>query len=275
MPLTRSRIFQADGKINGVKVYQWSPVKGCNFFRNGCPVNDCWAAKAARLHAKPWAESENLYRSNVLVAPENSDAYRDFQNFTPQFLMSQMEKKHPTGSIVLVGWQSDIACWEKEWKEKVIARIETVNRNRAREGKRTNVYLFLSKFPGEAYDFEMPSNCWKGWTVTSSTDYWSNLDHNYYKGGNKTFMFLEPLIKNFFFECRGKLTDWVVIGGETGKNARPLKPEGIERIIHNAKLQGIPLWFKGWGKRLPAGQDLSGNNIDGKIYHRTPDWWEK
>jgi len=273
--LTRSRIFQGDGKINEVKVYQWSPVKGCDFFHKECPVNDCWAAKAARLHAKPWAESENLYRVNKLVMPESKDAYENFRSFTPQFLESMFDKDFPSGSIILVGWQSDFACWKPEWKKRVIQRIKDDNIDAAMPGEKQNVFLFLSKFPGKAYDIDMPSNCWKGWTITSPTDYWSNLDHNYYKGGNKTFMFLEPLIKNFFFECRGKLTDWVIVGGETGNNARPLKPEGIERIVHNAKSQGIPLWFKGWGKRLPAGQDFSGDTIDGKIYHETPDWWKK
>lgn len=46
--------------------------------------------------------------------------------------------------------------------------------------------------------------------------------------------------------------DWVVIGGESGKHARPMHPQWVDPII--SRWDGvIPIFFKQWGEWLPWG----------------------
>lgn len=43
---------------------------------------------------------------------------------------------------------------------------------------------------------------------------------------------------------------WVVSGGETGPNARPLHPEWVRSIRDQCQAAGVPFFFKSWGEWL-------------------------
>jgi hypothetical protein len=46
--------------------------------------------------------------------------------------------------------------------------------------------------------------------------------------------------------------DWVIVGGETGKNARPLYPDWVRDIRDQCAAVNVPFLFKGWGKFAPC-----------------------
>lgn len=46
----------------------------------------------------------------------------------------------------------------------------------------------------------------------------------------------------------------VIIGGETGAKARPMKPEWVYNIWDMCKAAGLPFYFKSWGKHIPEGE---------------------
>lgn len=46
--------------------------------------------------------------------------------------------------------------------------------------------------------------------------------------------------------------DWVICGGESGKNARPLHPDWVRSLRDQCKAAGVPFFFKQWGELLPA-----------------------
>ena len=46
--------------------------------------------------------------------------------------------------------------------------------------------------------------------------------------------------------------DWVVVGGESGPNARPMHPEWVRRIRRQCTDTDVPFFFKQWGQYLPA-----------------------
>lgn len=48
------------------------------------------------------------------------------------------------------------------------------------------------------------------------------------------------------YPCR-KL-DWVICGGETGPNARPMHPDWVRNLRDQCRDAGIPFFFKGWGE---------------------------
>jgi protein gp37 len=48
--------------------------------------------------------------------------------------------------------------------------------------------------------------------------------------------------------------NWVVVGGESGPNARPMHPQWARDLRDQCAAAGVPFLFKQWGEFLPAGQ---------------------
>jgi protein gp37 len=45
--------------------------------------------------------------------------------------------------------------------------------------------------------------------------------------------------------------DWVIVGGESGRRARPMHPAWVRRIRDDCAVAGVPFLFKQWGAWLP------------------------
>ncbi|MFJ9497806.1 phage Gp37/Gp68 family protein [Brevibacillus centrosporus] len=46
--------------------------------------------------------------------------------------------------------------------------------------------------------------------------------------------------------------DWVIAGGESGKNARPMHPDWAEGLMDQCEEYGVPFFFKQWGEWAPV-----------------------
>lgn len=55
---------------------------------------------------------------------------------------------------------------------------------------------------------------------------------------------------------RGNRLDWVIVGGESGKNARPMHPQWARDLRDQCAQAGVPFFFKQWGQHGPT--DLRG-----------------
>jgi protein gp37 len=64
---------------------------------------------------------------------------------------------------------------------------------------------------------------------------------------------LEPLIGpiTLNFDISKRLPDWIVVGGESGPDARPMHPKWPRDIRDECRRAGVPLFFKQWGEFLP------------------------
>ncbi|HMN15869.1 MAG TPA: phage Gp37/Gp68 family protein, partial [Bellilinea sp.] len=47
---------------------------------------------------------------------------------------------------------------------------------------------------------------------------------------------------------------WVIVGGESGKGARPMHPAWVRSIRYSCVSAGVPFFFKQWGEFLPLDQ---------------------
>jgi protein gp37 len=45
--------------------------------------------------------------------------------------------------------------------------------------------------------------------------------------------------------------DWVIVGGESGKNARPMHPNWVRSLKDQCEESNIPFFFKQWGEWMP------------------------
>ena len=66
------------------------------------------------------------------------------------------------------------------------------------------------------------------------------------------FLSMEPLLGNVQVDLDG--INWVIVGGESGANARPMHPDWARSIRNQCKEVGVPFFFKQWGEWLPECQ---------------------
>ena len=59
--------------------------------------------------------------------------------------------------------------------------------------------------------------------------------------------------------------DWVIVGGESGPNSRPIEKSWVIEIRNQCREKNIPFFFKQWGglNKKKAGRQLEGRTWDG------------
>jgi len=61
--------------------------------------------------------------------------------------------------------------------------------------------------------------------------------------------------------------DWVIVGGESGPGARPMKPEWVRSIRDQCIEAGVPFFFKQWGG---VNKKKTGRVLDGRMWDELP-----
>ena len=77
------------------------------------------------------------------------------------------------------------------------------------------------------------------------------------------FLSLEPLIGPLRHLNMSGI-DWIIVGGESGHNPRPMKPEWVLDIQEQCKNNDVAFFFKQWGgkNKKAAGRILNGRTYD-------------
>ncbi|MEU5298029.1 phage Gp37/Gp68 family protein [Streptomyces umbrinus] len=58
--------------------------------------------------------------------------------------------------------------------------------------------------------------------------------------------------------------DWVIVGGESGRGARPMAPQWATNLRDQCKQNRVPYFFKQWGEWAPSGQIAIGGKRPGR-----------
>lgn len=62
------------------------------------------------------------------------------------------------------------------------------------------------------------------------------------------FLSIEPLLGPIFLELGWRKFNWIICGGESGPNARPMHPDWARSIRDQCEAPGVPFFFKQWGE---------------------------
>ena len=80
------------------------------------------------------------------------------------------------------------------------------------------------------------------------------------------FLSIEPLLEDIgAIDLSG--ISWVIVGGESGPGARPMKKEWVVSIRRQCKNYGVPFFFKQWGG---VRKTKNGRELDGRTYDEYP-----
>jgi protein gp37 len=116
----------------------------------------------------------------------------------------------------------------------------------------------------------VPVNAWLGVSVENRQYGVPRIDHLRTVPARIRFLSVEPLLSDV-----GELDlsdiHWVIVGGESGPKARPMKMEWVESVRVQCQEQDVAFFFKQWGgwgadgkKRAKAanGRELNGRTWD-------------
>lgn len=218
----------------------WNPVTGCSKISQGC--KHCYAERMAkRLHA----QGMRKYRNGFKVTTHK------------ETLKDPLKWKKPRR--VFVNSMSDL--FHREVPPKFIMSVfETMN-----EATR-HTFQVLTKRPERVVKasghLSWTSNIWMG-TSIESEKYLGRADVLKQTGAKVKFLSLEPLLGPLpSLNLEG--IDWVIVGGESGPGARPMKEEWVTEIRDNCTDSGVPFFFKQWGgtNKKRAGRTLEGREWD-------------
>jgi len=110
-----------------------------------------------------------------------------------------------------------------------------------------------------------PENIWMGVSV-ENPDYTFRIDDLRATGAAIKFLSIEPLLAPIpCLDLRG--IDWVIVGGESGPHARPMKREWVIDIRNQCLEAKVPFFFKQWGG---TNKKKSGRLLEGRTYDEMP-----
>lgn len=221
----------------------WNPVTGCTKISPGCKF--CYAERMAkRLQAM------------------GQERYRDAFKLTlqPSALEAPLHWKKPR--VIFVNSMSDL--FHKDVPQQYIASCFDVMK-RARQ----HTFQILTKRPERAAEFAdrlpWPKNVWMGTSVENAA-YVSRITDLQAIPAHVRFLSVEPLLGPI---PRLPLAGihWVIVGGESGPGARPMKKEWVYQIRDRCVARGVPFFFKQWGG---VQKSVHGRVLDGRTWDEMP-----
>jgi protein gp37 len=218
----------------------WNPVTGCTKISLGC--KNCYAERMARrLQA---AGNPNYANGFDLALHEH-------------VLQTPLHWRRPR--MIFVNSMSDL--FHEDVPLEFIQRIFGV----MRQGS-WHTYQVLTKRSSRVRQLtdsiDWPVNVWMGVSVENS-DCAYRIDDLRQTGARVKFLSLEPLLGPLP-DLNLEGIDWVIVGGESGPNARPMRAEWVIDIKEQCQSVGIPFFFKQWGgvHRKRSGRTLQGRTWD-------------
>lgn len=218
----------------------WNPLTGCTKVSPGC--KHCYAERMARrLHAMGQPNYANGFRLTI----------------HPRVLNAPLTWKKP--QIIFVNSMSDL--FHRDVPSHFIQQVFAVMSDAC-----WHTFQVLTKRSGRLHqmngEIDWPPNVWMGVSVENH-DYRFRIDHLRDVGARVKFLSLEPLLGPLpALDLRG--IDWVIVGGESGPGARPMRPEWVLDVRDQCRASQVPFFFKQWGgvRKRKAGRLLEGSTWD-------------
>ncbi len=228
----------------------WNPITGCTKKSEGCA--HCYAeVMARRLKAMGQLKYQNEFK--LTLHPEDLDEPKKWQKPHNIFVCSMGDLFHEEVPFDFV--------------DKVMAIVRETPQHR---------YQILTKRAERMEDYfnmhEIPANVWLGVTVEVQRTLY-RIDHLRHLPASVRFLSCEPLLEDLG-EMNLDGIDWIIVGGESGFQARPMRESWVLNIKHQAEQANIAFFFKQWGTWSRDGvkrnKHVNGKLLEGNIVQQMP-----
>lgn len=226
----------------------WNPVTGCTKVSPGC--KHCYAERMAyRLQAMGQANYANGFKVTL----------------HEHMLVRPLTWKRPM--LIFVNSMSDL--FHVDVPLEFIQDVFSVMRRAYWHSfqiltKRSERLLVLDQH------IVWPDNVWMGVSVENEA-YRSRIDDLRQTSAKVKFLSLEPLLGPLpSLNLKG--IDWVIVGGESGPNARPMDREWVVDIRQQCIYARVPFFFKQWGG---VHKNKAGRLLEGRTWDQMPETYRQ
>ena len=228
----------------------WNPITGCTKYSQGCL--HCYAElMSKRLNAMGINKYKNGFKITLheecLLEPLKWKGHYNI------FVCSMSDLFHEEVPFSFI--------------DKVMKTIKKTP---------NNIYQILTKRADRMYEYfsnhKVPKNVWTGVSVEDESAKFRIQILSKIKAPIK-FLSCEPLLTDLGCIDFSNI-DWVIVGGESGYNARPMKEEWILSIKKQAEKNNVAFFFKQWGTwgkdGIKRNKKSNGKLLDGKEFLQMP-----
>ena len=230
----------------------WNPITGCDHISPGC--DNCYAR---RMTKRLKAMSETVGTSDKYANGFDVTCHHDV--LFSKSGNSPIKRQKPT--IYFVNSMSD--TFHKDVPESFLRDLYFVMMDNKR-----HTFIVLTKrvermagFFSTENCFQRPnlSNIWHGVTICNQSEADEKIPH-LLKVPGKRFLSIEPMLGPIDLsafiglapsgaggvQCYSEI-DQVILGGESGPNARHVNPSWARSVRDRCDVVGVPFMFKQWG----------------------------
>jgi protein gp37 len=224
----------------------WNPVRGCTKVSPGCA--HCYAEVfAERFRGVPGHPYEQGF--DLRLVPGKLLEPIRWQQPRMIFVNSMsdlFQEGVPDAYIEAVGLIMQRANWHTY-------QVLTKRSSRLRDLLRTKL-RFVAK----------ASHIWWGVSVENRRVGLPRVRDLQQSGARIQFLSVEPLLEDLGQQLDLTNINWVIVGGESGPGARPMKREWVLSIQQQCRRKRVPFFFKQWGgvRKNENGRRLSGRTFD-------------
>ena len=218
----------------------WNPTTGCDKISAGCKY--CYAEVMTR-------------RLMAMGIEKYSEGFK-IRTHVDSLNIPYSWKKP---KVVFVNSMSDLFHPEVP-VEFIKAVFEVMNDNPQ------HIFQVLTKRADRLYEvnnqLNWTGNIWMGVSVEDGRVI-DRIDFLRQTNAKTKFLSCEPLIGPLM-NLNLKNIDWVIVGGESGRKARPMKEWWVWGIKQQCQEQEVAFFFKQWGgvNKKKAGRELAGNTYN-------------
>ena len=228
----------------------WNPSAGCNKVSAGC--KNCYAeVMAGRLKAMGTPGYENGFEFNLV--PSRLNLPFKIKRPTKFFVNSMSDLFHEKMPFGYLDEVFDVISKTPQHTYQILTK---------REEKLASYFSART----------VPSNVWLGVSVENQKTL-HRIDALRNIPATIRFLSLEPLLEDLG-KVNFKDIHWVIVGGESGAKARPMKAEWAINIQEQCAIQEVSFFFKQWGTWGADGQrrnkKANGRRLLGKEWNEEP-----
>ena len=224
----------------------WNPVRGCTKISPGCA--HCYAETfAERFRGVPGHPYEQGF--DLRLVPEKVVEPLKWSKSKMVFVNSMSDLFHkdvPDDYIELCARVMVAANWHT-------FQVLTKRSERLRDLLQTRLAF--------ARDLD---HIWWGVSVENRKHGLPRIEHLRAASAKVPFLSIEPLLEDIgSINLNG--IRWVIVGGESGHGARPMKREWVVSIRDQCLRARVPFFFKQWGgvQKSKTGREIDGHTFDG------------
>jgi protein gp37 len=227
----------------------WNPVRGCTKVSAGCA--HCYAETfAERFRGVPGHPYEHGF--DLRLVPAKLVEPITWGKSKMIFVNSMSDLFHedvPDEFIEAVARVMTVANWH-------VYQILTKRSERLRD-------LLLNKLQFAS----LQRHIWWGVSVENRKVGIPRIEHLRKAKPAMAFLSIEPLLEDIG-EIDFDGIQWVIVGGESGPGARPMRIDWVRGLKRQCMRQKIPFFFKQWGG---VRKGDAGRRLDGRTYDETPE----